>query len=65
MLDMDAQEQALKYTTFFNNQQINTKNIIPTSKDAGEMGFSTVNQIIKTSKETKYGDIISQKLKNI
>ena len=62
MLDTDAQKQALYYTDYFIKQGINTKNIIPTSKDAGEMGFSTVNQKIKTSKETDFGDIISQKL---
>ena len=35
LLDEDAQEQALYYTMQFQNQGITTKNIIPSTKDAG------------------------------
>jgi DNA primase len=62
LLDTDAQEQALYYTVQFQNQGINTKNIKPSHKDAGEMGFSQVNKILKNTEETQFGDIISQKL---
>lgn len=63
MLDLDAQKQALKYVEYFNNQGIPTSNIIPTEKDASEMGFDHVTEMIKESKQTTYEDIISQKLK--
>ncbi len=65
LLDEDAQEQALRYTMQFQNQGIDTKNITPSEKDASDMGFSEVNKILKNSKETKFGDIISQKLKGL
>ena len=65
LLDEDAQEQALRYTMQFQNQGIDTKNITPSEKDASDMGFSKVNKILKNSKETKFGDIISQKLKGL
>ena len=62
LLDEDAQEQALYYTMQFQNQGITTKNIKPSDKDAGEMGFSQINSILKNTEETEFGDIISQKL---
>ena len=65
LLDEDAQDQALYYTMQFQNQGITTKNIKPSDKDAGEMGFSQVNTILKESKQTGFGDIISQKLKGL
>ena len=65
LLDEDAQGQALHYTMQFQNQGITTKNIKPTDKDAADMGFSEVNIKLKESKKTGFGDIISQKLKNI
>jgi hypothetical protein len=49
----------------FQNQGITTRNIKPSDKDAGEMGFSQVNTILKESKQTEFGDIISQKLKGL
>ena len=62
LLDEDAQDQALYYTMQFQNQGIETTNIKPLEKDASEMGFEKVNSILKESKQTKFGDIISQKL---
>lgn len=64
-LDEDAQQQALHYTMQFTNQGIETKNIIPIGKDASDMGFSEVNNKLKESKQTGFGDIISQKLKGL
>jgi DNA primase len=64
-LDEDAQGQALHYTMQFTNQGITTKNIIPTGKDAADMGFSEVNSKLKESKQTGFSDIISQKLKGL
>ena len=65
LLDEDAQEQALYYTMQFQNQGITTKNIKPSDKDAGDMGFSQINKILKNTEETNFGDIISQKLKGL
>jgi DNA primase len=65
LLDKDAQEIALYYTVQFQNQGITTRNIIPSDKDAGEMGFSKVNKILKETKETGFDDVIKQKLFNL
>ena len=65
LLDGDAQEQALYYTMQFQNQGITTKNIKPTDKDASDMGFTEVNNKLKESEKTGFGDIISQKLKGL
>lgn len=65
LLDDDAQEQALRYTDYFMKQGISVTNIIPTDKDASEMGFKHINDKIKTSKKSKYEDIISQKLNSL
>lgn len=62
LLDTDAQDQALYYTMQFQNQGINTKNVVPSEKDAGEMGFVEINHILKQSERTQFSDIISQKL---
>jgi DNA primase len=65
LLDEDAQQEALRYTMQFGNQGITTKNIKPTDKDASDMGFTEVNNKLKESKKTGFGDIISQKLKGV
>ena len=65
LLDEDAQDQALYYTMQFQNQGIKTKNIVPSEKDASDMGFTEVNSKLKESKKTGFGDIISQKLKGL
>lgn len=65
LLDKDAQEQALYYVSYFMNNGITVTNILPTEKDAGDMGFSEVNSILKNTQETQFSDIISQKLKGL
>ena len=65
LLDEDAQNQALHYTMQYTNQGIQTKNIKPTDKDASDMGFTEVNNKLKESKKTGFGDVISQKLKGL
>jgi DNA primase len=65
LLDSDAQGQALHYVVQLGNQGISIKNIIPSDKDAGEMGFSKVNQILKESVQTDFTDVIKQKLFNL
>lgn len=65
LLDEDAQKQALYYTEYFAKQEITVINIKPTDKDPSEMGFKPINQIIKTSKESTFEDLISQKLNSL
>ena len=65
LLDGDAQEQALKYVDYFQKQGIVVKNIIPNKKDASEMGFGVINNIIKKTEETGFTDLILQKLKTV
>jgi DNA primase len=65
LLDKDAQQQALHYVIQLGNQGIKVRNIIPSDKDAGEMGFVRVNEILKNSTETNFTDVIKQKLFNL
>tara|TARA_B100001769_G_scaffold7156_1_gene5302 strand:+ start:18884 stop:19822 length:939 start_codon:yes stop_codon:yes gene_type:complete len=65
LLDKDAQNQALYYVNYFMNNGITVTNILPTEKDAGDMGFSEVNKMLKQTKKSGFEDIISQKLMGI
>ncbi len=65
MLDSDAVEDSTKHTEWFQKNGIKVKNIIPTDKDAGEMGFQKVNELLKGAKETTWDDLVLSKLNNI
>ena len=65
LLDKDAQEQALYYVNYFMNNGITVTNILPTEKDAGDIGFSEVNKMLKQTKKSGFEDIITQKLMGI
>ena len=65
LLDKDAQNQALYYVNYFMNNGITVTNILPTEKDAGDMGFLEVNKMLKQTKKSGFEDIISQKLMGI
>ena len=65
MLDSDAVEDSTKHTQWFQKNGIRVRNIIPTDKDAGEMGFEKVNEILKGAKETTWDDLVLSKLNNI
>ena len=65
LLDTDAQDQALYYTMYFQKQGFEIKNIIPSGKDAADIGFTEINKIIKNKTETNYEDIILQKLNQL
>ena len=65
VLDKDAQDQALYYVNYFMNNGITVTNILPTEKDAGDMGFTKVNKILKETKNTGFEDIVSQKLQGL
>ena len=65
VLDKDAQDQALYYVNYFMNNGITVTNILPTEKDAGDMGFTKVNKILKETKNAGFEDIVSQKLQGL
>ena len=65
MLDSDAVDDSTKHTEFFQKNGIKVKNIIPSDKDAGEMGFEKVAQLIKETEETGWDDLILSKLNNL
>jgi DNA primase len=65
MLDSDAIEDSTKHSEWFIKNGIKVKNIIPTGKDAGELGYERVNQLIKTTTETGWDDLVLAKLNNV
>lgn len=65
MLDSDAVDDSTKHTEWFQKNGIKVRNIIPTDKDAGEMGFQRVNEMLKSAKETTWDDLVMAKLNNI
>jgi DNA primase len=65
MLDSDAIEDSTKHSQWFMKNGIKVKNIIPTGKDAGELGYERVNQLIKTTTETGWDDLVLAKLNNV
>ena len=65
MLDSDAVDDSTKHTEWFQKNGIKVRNIIPTDKDAGEMGFQKVNEILKSAKETTWDDLVMSKLNSI
>ncbi len=65
MLDADAVEDSTKHTDWFMKNGIKVRNIIPTDKDAGEMGFQKVNELLKDAKETSWEDLMMAKLNNL
>ena len=65
MLDSDAISDSTKHTDYFLKNGIKVRNIIPTDKDAGEMGFKKVNELLKNAKQTGWDDLVLSKLNNI
>jgi DNA primase len=65
LLDSDAVDDSTKHTDFFQRNGIKVKNIIPEGKDAGEMEFEDVSNLIKQAEETGWDDLILSKLNNL
>jgi DNA primase len=65
LLDSDAISDSTKHTDYFIKNGINVKNIIPTGKDAGDMGFEAVRELLKGAKQTGWDDLVLSKLNNI
>lgn len=65
ILDSDAIEDSTKHTEWFIKNGIKVKNIIPKEKDAGELGYKKVNELIKTTNETGWDELVLTKLNNL
>ena len=65
LLDSDAITDSTKHTDYFIKNGINVKNIIPTGKDAGDMGFKAVRELLKRATQTGWDDLVLSKLNNI
>ena len=65
VLDSDAISDSTKHTEFFMKNGIKVKNVIPTDKDAGEMGFEAVKELITQTEETGWDSLILTKLNNL
>ena len=65
LLDSDAISDSVKHTDYFIKNGINVKNIIPTGKDAGDMGFKAVRELLKGATQTGWDDLVLSKLNNI
>ena len=65
LLDSDAVSDSTKHADFFIKNGIKVTNIIPTGKDAGDMGFDEVNDLLKKTEETGWDDLILSKLNNL
>ena len=53
----------LPYNTIVENTTVT--NVLPSGKDAGEMGFTKVNEKLKETKKTAFEDVVFQKLKGL
>lgn len=65
LLDPDAITESVKLSEYFISNGIHVKNIIPHDVDAGELGFEKVNELISTSPETLWDDMVLTKIKSI
>jgi hypothetical protein len=64
-LDSDAITDSTKHTEYFIKNGIKVKNVIPADKDAGEMGFDAVKELISQTEETGWDSLILTKLNNL
>jgi DNA primase len=65
MFDPDAVSESVKYANYFQKNGIRVKNIIPKSKDIGEMGLEHTLKLLKSSNETGWDDLVKMKLNNL
>jgi len=66
LLDSDAVDDSTQHANFFIKNGIKVKNVIPNGgKDAGELGFEKVNELLKETEETGWDDLILTKLNNL
>lgn len=62
MLDDDAQKEALYIENYLKSVNVNVKLVIPTDKDAGDMGFDRSWLTISSAGSSKFTDLVGSKL---
>jgi len=61
-LDKDAQEDASELSHLLESYGLPVKNVVPSGKDANEMGFDAIWNDITSSRTMTFKDLITQKL---
>jgi transcription elongation factor Elf1/5S rRNA maturation endonuclease (ribonuclease M5) len=62
LLDTDAQEEAVDLYKMLESHGLSVKNVVPTKKDANELGFENVWKQIDSARNISFKDMITQKL---
>jgi len=65
MLDEDAQKEALQIESYLKSVNVNVKLVVPTDKDAGEMGFQQSWVNIENAVNSSFTDLVGTKLKMV
>ena len=62
VLDSDAVSESIRWAKYFMDNGISVKNIIPTGKDIGEIGFRDSVTLLKRAPYTQWDSIVKDKL---
>lgn len=65
MLDNDAQKEALQIENYLKSVNVNVKLVVPTEKDAGEMGFEQSWVNINNAINSNFTDMVGTKLQMV
>ena len=65
MLDKDAQKESLQIENYLKSVNVNTKLVVPTNKDASDMGFEQSWININNAVSSNFTDLIGTKLKMV
>lgn len=65
MLDKDAQNEALKIESYLKSVNVNVKLVVPTDKDASDMGFELAWSNINNAVHSKFTDVVGTKLEMV
>lgn len=65
MLDKDAQNEALKIESYLKSVNVNVKLVVPTNKDASDMGFELAWSNINNAVHSKFTDVVGTKLEMV
>jgi DNA primase len=65
MLDKDAQKEALRIESYLKSVNVNVKLVVPTDKDAGEMGFEQSWVNINNAVTSNFTDLVGTKLEMV
>ena len=62
ILDTDAQESAFDLYNALTSYGLNVQNIVPSGKDANEMGFDNIWHDIMVSRKMDFKELVTQRL---